>query len=479
MSFIKTFDHKLAFVGPTDLLSEKQIPNDSLEVNEKLSLVLAYLYVALREGTENLIMVDDNVIDILKQLLPFHNFGPVTDEYEMDKRNLRVEVLDASGKDLLVFKGILMKPVFVNRDSTVLYSLYEVNDKSQEISKKYCRASLGYFNNVIRNSLSGKGPVIWTDPIANDTKLTDSYDTMFALYIADKFLHVIDTDYPSIDYDENLAKGLALFDIIQNKLGKIKAPVIELVKKEFSPDAVLMKHQTYETITYPEISVPTSEERRHFCDVLHFFARVKVTNTTQAIVVLSGFKSLLFLEFIAQLFPQSKFYVWGYTVPKGKKKIVADNVVLNPKLLKVSDASEYSQEKKDVYYITNLSIYDNIIKAMNPRVALVFHNPQSALKSHFTFASCFTKIQTNNKARSVVNAELKKGKEGGVVKNFFLAVDGDWRNTNAWQYTNVITHRDDDIYDNCFLAYFLERHLVLSNSELDPVKYLQTITNVI
>lgn len=36
MSYIKKFDYKLAFIGPTDKLSDKDIPNNALKVDENL-----------------------------------------------------------------------------------------------------------------------------------------------------------------------------------------------------------------------------------------------------------------------------------------------------------------------------------------------------------------------------------------------------------------------------------------------------------
>ena len=483
MSYIIPFSYKNCFVGPDDKLFDQDIPNPELLVDEELSMLLVYIYVALREGRYTGIIVEPKYLGLLRQILKSHIFIPPKqnhEDYPDGQRNVKIDILDITGSEDIIYRGILMKPVYVPRDSTKLYEVYEVADPSKTLTAKFCQESLSYFNNVIRNNLSGKGPVIWSDPISGNTKLnqaSDNYDKMFGLYVLDKLLIAIDPQYPYSDIDYNLAAGLTILDKLQTEI--LHPPTaVELTHKDFSLTAVILPTTGVEQLPTNRITsvvaVPESPERRNFCDVLHFFLRVGLTADTKFRVIFSGFKSCIFLNSLADMYPQGSFEVFGFILPKSAKNSRHSNIQIHAPILKPSTAAQYADQ--NVYFVSNADLNDSVILNLNPVTALVYYNSKSKLVPQIVFASCFTSQNAVKfKGRALVTRLSQTTNNSIVSSDFFVYVDNYFRNTNAWKYTNPITLENSDTFDNVFLASLVNQYLSSSKIKTSSLEYLSKV----
>lgn len=483
MSYIIPFSHKSCFVGPDDKLFDQDIPNIQLVVDTELSMLLVYIYVALREGRYTGIIVDPKYLELLQGILKSHIFITPKqnhEDYPDGQRNVKVDILDVAESEDVVYRGILMKPVYVPRDSTKLYEIYELTDPTKTLAGKFCRESLNYFNNVVRNNVSGKGPVIWSDPISGNTKLnqvSDNYDKMFALYILDKLCIAIDPQYPYTDIDYNLAAGLTLLNKLQTEVLHPPA-TIPITHKDFSSTIVILpttgvKHLPTNRIT-SVVAVPESPERRNFCDVLYFFLRIGLTPDTEFRVILSGFKSCIFLNSIASMYPKGSFEVFGFMLPKSAKTSNRSNIQTHGPILKPSIAAQYADQ--NVYFVSNTDLNDSVILSCNPVVGLVYYNSKSKLVPQAVFASCFTSQNAVKfKGRALVTTLSRTTNDSGSFSNFFVHVDNYFRNTNAWKYTNPITHNTSDTFDNVFLATLVNQYLSSTDTKISNLEYLNKL----
>ena len=210
MSFaIKAFEPELAWIGDRSRLT-RNLPALSEVDGEssKLGTFLVCMSVILRHPGVK-IVVPEEVFDLLRE---FCSFATLLTQAESEDV-LFISPLDiSSGK---FFEGEVIMPVYVSRDSKIVYNVYPAESPIVNFTPELLEGALNCFNMRVRDNTVGTSRIVWRDPVIGETKYQDKgFDFMFALWVADGYLRVIDIEYPYIDKFINLAlceKAVKLF----------------------------------------------------------------------------------------------------------------------------------------------------------------------------------------------------------------------------------------------------------------------------
>ena len=489
MSYIKDFDSNLAFIGPKESLSREDIPNETLEVNEKLSFLIAYLYLATKISLEETMVVRTESYATLKTLLP-NNKLIMGENSDTELIGYHLEAIDCADKpqdELLIHRGLLMKPTFVERDSKKVYEIFNTADSDQKVRFGYCLQSLNFFNQVIRNNHSGKGPLYWRDPIADTTKLGSNYDVMFSLYVLDRYLTTIDSSYiESNDPEYRLAKTLSALEVIKEMVERENLSKVAKtsILKDFSSKILRFDGKPVENeVILHEARYNINEVRRNFCDLLYYMINSGLKKESKSVFVLVGFRNYKHLKAIELLFPNCNFEVWQSNLTTVKKS----NISYNSESLNRQSAEKYQKSEKyssrDIYLVSGLQANLQILDFVSPKTALVYFKPLTGKTIPYIFASVYTDPNLPNAGCMIMLKEKFKTKESLTLnkdfKNFVAEIASDWRDTDKWLYKNPITGNDEDNYDNVFLSTYLIQYLKVSGSDEEPKSLRKKVLKIL
>lgn len=468
-TYVVPFESALAFVTYSDKLSNLDISNNTIEVNEKLSRVLTYLYLACCVGTEATIAIPKEYEGPLKSLLPSHNFVTKESVEDIEDDNVfTIDEIDLSKvkEETVTYHGHLLKPVYVSRFSTILYDLRSLRSNPKRIQLSYAVASLNYFANVVRNSLSGKGYCIWRDPIVNETKLRDSYDVMFGLYVVDKYLLVTNSVYPDPNTEFRLAKALTVFDRITDIVTPKETSQFVNVKEFDEVACAYDSSKKFQSIREANVKVTVDEALRNFTELLFYLSTLTGLDAeSTATVVISGFNNYSHIEKIRKFFPKIEFVIYGFD---GKSN---ENVTYHGIVLTGSVASSYAKSK--VYFVTTSKTNELITSKMNPVSACIRYSSRNTFLVVGIFASCFALNTKEERSIAIIqNAVAAKKPEYLNHVNFLDNFDLKWRNIDAFRYTNPIRQNREDSYDVVFLATQILQYCKVNNRQNEAEKLL-------
>jgi hypothetical protein len=467
--YIKDFDYRFSFIGTDDKLSELEpivpLAADAVIINKQLSKTLAYCYLTIQclspdleagVGTEEpaneSIIVDDNLITIMTQLFPFFDRF-LTIEASEEEDNYHVwTITEIKADSTSCNDGLLMKPSYVAPTSVIVYNIHRLNADLIVLTPAHTTAALNFFNCVIRSKIAGSGRIIWRDPITFNTRLrNESYDYMFALYIANKYMTLIDKNYSQTGENEKLAKCIRWIDIVKELISSVVAIEIKVFDAIAFAAPIVKLHD--ETIPFQDVIVPIDEMKRYLCDALFFLRLSNISTKNKFTLVVTGLRSYDHLKTIRRIYKAATIEVWHTkTLPDMKGIIIRKQNITPPEIQK------YKPEiHGEILFISGAEFNDVLLKKLDGRAMVKFGS--TSFEAAATFVSCFAPAPVPTSATSVP--------AGNVIVKSFQQVDkqtsltlfkqhanwfnNEWRDTKRWVYPS-----DNDVgnisYDEAFLA---------------------------
>lgn len=451
MTYVLPFDFRLAFFKPDDKLFTGNGPTAEYQVNPRYSLLIAHIYAALYSGKKSLVIVTDpTLLTVCQQLLSDYRFGATHPEKAVGNIT-EIQSIDVANLEKVDFRGILLKPVYVESDSTIVYMIASIDDVVEHCPGAFLRDSLCYFNQIIRNTESGIGRVVWKDPVAQLSKLRDGYDVMFCLYVLDKCMQAINPSYPGEDVESNLATVIALHNYLLKAIEPKSAAPKEytLTRKPLSTIPIAFDNkQRYSSSKDIPLGLRDSPVKRAFSDILYFTISSGVSVlTTATFIYCKSYSNMNVINAVKKIFPSATHVAFGTN--KGRPGVVAI-----PSEFTLADAREYANT--DTYLFYGAKGYDSFVEALNPLQALVPYDVNSRLFSRVIFGSIFAAANIQVfPVLSIVNSTLKTTKTKLSTIEFSRSLNYNWRNNKAWAYTNPMTG-NDDTYDEAVLATYVE-----------------------
>ncbi|CAH6421317.1 Hypothetical protein POVR2_LOCUS344 [uncultured virus] len=434
MTHVLDFDPELAFVNTKSRLSELVATGDQAgTVNPGLSLALAYIYTILKYDTKTI--VEPIVYDTLADLFP----TMVERSNSTDNKAMVVTRLDTS-QSPVYREGALLMPAYVSEASTIVYNIHLKNAEEVEYSNQFVAAALNFYNCAIRKPNSGTKRVIWKDPINQSTRLQSAtYDRMFSLWLADKYLRTYTSQYPILnDPLRTLGMAYRLIEIVEE--GTKKAVEQLVVSRQFTLellDRVLLPDKLEESnLELVSGSLDVNASKRDLFSVLYYLKSHKPEGLK--LLVLTGFKSgYAFVRDLAALYPLMKIAVYeksAPTAPKGLK-----NVTVAGKQLLASNVKTVD-ELATIY--SNLSTTNSNNALMSAwKGDFVSLAGTSTYKPTETYLALYTRgvesvgYSVYLRTRESATEDTKTLRER--VKKYARQLEGEYRDTKKWKYEGV------------------------------------------
>ena len=299
MTHVQDFNPDLCWISEESKLSAVT-PGQAFENRPVLSLALAYMYLIMREL--DTVHVEPEVFKILAELFP----GRVKAKSEgiTPPSGATITQVDATLQDSKWKVGLLMMPMYVPNDSTLVYNLHRVDAQEEEYTSELILGALNFFNCAIRSTTSGSKRVIIKDPINFSTRLQSAnYDRMFALWLVDRYLSTFPDQYPVPGNPlQSLGMAHLLLEMIEDttrekKLESIKKEDQQLTQR--SLDSLIVPAEVRTDLELVSGTTMVDSTKRDLFSVLLFLSKYRPGMTTK--LYLTGFKNYGFLKRAAEI----------------------------------------------------------------------------------------------------------------------------------------------------------------------------------
>ena len=433
---VKDFDVGACFI---DASKENMLTNlkplHQPRHDEDLSMMLIYIHTILRYPNEKLVVPDEKHHEALHKFSPSHVLvvAPTSEDV------LVVTRMDVSDADDIEYReGDIIAPLFVPADSSIVYNVHAAEAPIIKYTKEYISGALNFFNCVVRDNRATTERVVWRDPVARTTILEKAtYDDMFALYIADGYLRVIDESYPYDNDMKNLAlcKGFVrvLEETVSNKM------VTRKMDDDMTEPLIVpwLRPVNYvDRIPSPDVEVDADEGKSKVFAIVYFLYFLnKVTRESRFTLVLTGFRDYGFLLDVIALFPRINIEVWSKTHPQGKLPSGVRHggeVLAGPNLNKL--------KKENAFVFSDSDLGGDILLAGFSGPVMTKHVAVKKYKPNTSFLSCFSNAAVPS-GYFIFNATRRTAAQSREMedhKNRFLStlayVNMEFRDLSRWSY---------------------------------------------
>jgi hypothetical protein len=443
MTCVKDFELELCFVTENSKLSNLK-PVQIYKNNTYLSKIIAYFYVIIKYGTDNVIWVDETVFDMLREFFP----DPIKllRKQDMPKDGAQgwtITEIDSSNTSVAKYsEGEIMMPVYVPENSTIVYNIHQINADKIEYTNEYIMGAVNYFNCIIRSQTSGIKRVLWKDPVISSTRLHDAnYDKMLCLYLAARYLSVFQMYFPAKDSLTTLAMCLRFCDILESNTSKISTQLGPAITGNIE-----IRHFTVkmlQLLAVPEnfipaetspttANIPNNLIKRDLSSILIFLnTGGSITSTSTDHIYITGYKDYTFIDTLSKLYPKATFKIWEPTV-----KVVTGGNVFHEKIALTPDKIKNYKDKNPLILISNLKNNDALLKYFNGAAMVV--SGSTSFEPSFTFVSCYVNPSISSGYIVVgSNVSLSRSKlteNKNKLKFYGEYIESHYRDPKKWAY---------------------------------------------
>lgn len=435
---IKSFDPELASIGDRSMLTRNLSAVSSVEENVKLGTILVCLSVILRHSGSKII-VPEEVYDLLREICPFAALQKSADSEDV----IVISEINTTISENF-HEGEVIMPVYVPRESTVVYNIYPAEALPKIYTPDLISGALNCFNMYIRDNTAGTTRIVWKDPVAEETKYENaSFDFMFALYIADGYLRVIDPEYPYETRLYNLALCENTVKLFSSRSSE-KVTIWDLTPQmETEFQIPWLRPSDYGEVSAEVAALTISPEfdedplKRRLFPVLFLIAQQGLKTSSAFTLLVVGSKVFDHLELIASMFKECEIIVLSGTkeaVPEVLKQVTAAvtpaniNAQVNrlqPTLL-VSDLAVNSVIYKSFSGTSMLAPYTSLL--YRPLISFLSCFAQASSKNipgYFIMGTTKVPLEPTNKALASHKASFQI-----ALRKLNIM----FRNTKKWKY---------------------------------------------
>lgn len=482
MSSVKEFNYKLCFVGKESMLMDpEKEAKENFPHNPLLSKALAYCFLIISELVKHditeskvvdvirvgkpktraiaapreppsFLVTDEELLKVLINLFPFPAVDIVSKrKNELNKSCWVVEELNTATKFENKWgyeDGYLMMPIFVKKDNQIVYNIRDLNkeESTDEITPQHVVAALKFFNCIVRAKKSGIEHIIWKDPVYGGTKLqNENYDTMFALFVADKYLQLTREHYTDQNELQRLSLSIAFLEVLKKMTGAVDEVIIKKVET-FSKDMldyilVPFGHDTkYNYIS--NLNVDVNKEKSMLFDILYTIYVVGVPRN----LVVSGYPNWDQLVEVAKLYGNMNITVWDTKKPS----IFEEGVKISTKKEKL-DSKKISAYDANTLFISG-HLTNPFIKDFKG-VSMIKTTP--SMRYAYAFISCFANYGTPHNKLIIIPGQSKRV-VGDDIKSYEVFVDKYYRDKNRRMYHRDTKESTGELsFDEAILQYLL------------------------
>lgn len=299
MTSIQQFNFRFAFLGENNKLLNQE-PTGELEENKKLSILLAYCYLILRNPNSKIYVEPERSYNIQIELAELFPVTRIITEYDEDEEEMwTIDLIDTKDVNNKYTNGEFMMPIYVSNRNTFLYNLHKWGDKDILVDQNYSSYALNFFNCIYRSRNSGSLKVIWRDPVTGGTKVNEEYDYMFALFIADKYFTLMDPDYLiESNPEKKLAMCMSFVTHVTNMCSpKIKAEVKTIDIEIFKGLSVTRAKNLDIDVINTNFTLPKEDKQKGILTShLYWIATVAEQYRHEATLLLTGYSDYSFLK---------------------------------------------------------------------------------------------------------------------------------------------------------------------------------------